>query len=51
MAAYRRIPILLCGRQEAIGTVVINALKPEYEGMLTNNVRPFIPGIFVGLTT
>lgn len=25
-------PIILCGKTEAIGTVVTAALKPEYEG-------------------
>ncbi|KAA8652646.1 uncharacterized protein ATNIH1004_001551 [Aspergillus tanneri] len=31
MAGYRTLPVLLCGRLERVGSLVIEELKPEYE--------------------
>lgn len=28
------VPIVLCGRRERVGSLVIKELEPEYEGML-----------------
>jgi hypothetical protein len=36
MADRRGIPILSCGRREAVGATAIEMLKPEYEGMLVS---------------
>jgi hypothetical protein len=33
MAAAKPIPIIVAGRKEAIGQLVIDVLKPEYEGL------------------
>jgi hypothetical protein len=36
MTARRGIPILTCGRHEAVGATAIDMLKPEYEGMFAS---------------
>ena len=44
MAARRGIPILSCGRREAVGATAIEMLKPEYEGTFAsafNSLSPF----------
>jgi hypothetical protein len=33
MAGHKALPVLLCGRREKVGSLVIEELKPEYEGM------------------
>jgi hypothetical protein len=34
MTGPKALPVLLCGRLERVGSLVIEELKPEYEGML-----------------
>jgi hypothetical protein len=33
MAGHRAVPVIGCGRREEVGALVIEGLKPEYEGM------------------
>lgn len=33
MASNQSLPVVLCGRLEKVGSLIIEGLKPEYEGM------------------
>lgn len=33
MASHESLPVVLCGRLEKVGSLIIEELKPEYEGM------------------
>lgn len=36
-------PVILCGKTEAVGTGVIAALKPEFDGPLMNPAYARLP--------